>query len=71
MTPEETLSEYLRRIAKVEDAKKGDHPYEHHIMETIRALVKKWPNPDRLTPAKRKHITKLFRNASFASFQQR
>ena len=50
---------------------RGEQVYEETIMETIKALVRKWPDPDKLTPAKRKLITKLFRYASFASFGQR
>lgn len=42
--------------------------YEESIYATCKAMARKWPDPDRLTSAHRKLVTKLFSYASFASF---
>lgn len=67
--PTKLSLEELLQLAQSQARKaRKSKPYAQNAYDEFKALAKKYGDPDRLTPAKRKRITRVAKYAAFASF---
>lgn len=63
-----SLNELLAIAAAQAPKRRKARTYAQEAYDTFKHLARKFGDPDKLTPAKRKRITRLVRYAAFASF---